>query len=119
MGADLLLRPRQSVIRLQGKYFKYPLDLVDLLGKLRFSTALACFGGYLNQALRNCLKSPEEDNYESWLVRQFGRPLYQLCFEPYSEKLWGPPINQLSADWAAQRMFPTLVLGCPRFNAVP
>lgn len=104
MGADLLLQPRKSVIRLQGKYFNYPLDLPDLLKKLRFSTTLSCLGGYLKQSVRNLLKVPEEDNYETWLVRQFGRPLYQLYFEPYSEKLWGTRITQLSADWASQRI---------------
>lgn len=104
MGADFVIRPRKSVIRLQGKYFQYPLDLVDLLKNLRLTTSFSFLRGYLVQAIRNGLKIPEEDNYENWLIRQFGRPLYQLYFKPYSEKLWGTQINQLSADWASQRI---------------
>ena len=34
MGDELEVRPRKSVIRLQGKFFNYPLELGDTLKKM-------------------------------------------------------------------------------------
>jgi protoporphyrinogen oxidase len=40
-----------------------------------------------------------EDAY----INQFGRTLYELFFQRYSEKVWGLPCNQMSGDWVTQR----------------
>jgi protoporphyrinogen oxidase len=35
---------------------------------------------------------------------RFGRRLFEIFFEGYTEKLWGIPCTEISADWAAQRI---------------
>ena len=39
------------------------------------------------------------DNFEQWCLLTFGRTLYEAFFRPYNEKLWGRPLNTLTADW--------------------
>ena len=38
------------------------------------------------------------------MVNAFGRRLYETFFRSHTEKVWGIPCNQISADWAAQRI---------------
>ena len=39
-----------------------------------------------------------------WIQSHFGRTLYRQFFEGYTGKLWGINPDQLSADWAGQRI---------------
>jgi protoporphyrinogen oxidase len=45
-----------------------------------------------------------EDNYENWLVARFGWRLYRTFFKTYTERVWGVPVSDMPADWAAQRV---------------
>src|SRR5262249_35796855 len=42
-------------------------------------------------------------NMERAYTAQFGASLYRMFFQRYSEKVWGRPCTELSADWVAQR----------------
>ncbi len=46
----------------------------------------------------------DESNYENWLVNRFGWRLYRTFFKTYTEKVWGVPVSDMPADWAAQRV---------------
>ena len=37
-------------------------------------------------------------------MNQFGRRLFETFFRSYTEKVWGMPCTEISADWAAQRI---------------
>jgi protoporphyrinogen oxidase len=43
-------------------------------------------------------------NFEDWVINQFGERLYNIFFKTYTEKVWGIPCKEISADWAAQRI---------------
>ncbi len=47
--------------------------------------------------------SPER-TFEDWVVNRFGRELFEIFFKSYTEKVWGMPTSEISADWAAQRI---------------
>lgn len=49
---------------------------------------------------------PSEDmkSFEDWVVNAFGRRLFEVFFKTYTEKVWGVPCSEISADWAAQRI---------------
>ncbi|MEW6096551.1 MAG: FAD-dependent oxidoreductase [bacterium] len=104
MGDELLDRPRTSTIRLQGKYFHYPLESIDLLKKMRITTSIKCFLDYCFTGVKNKIFHKEDLSLEDWVVNRFGRSLYNIYFGPYSAKLWGMPPTQISSDWAAQRI---------------
>ncbi len=98
----MLVRPRKSRIFYLRKLFDYPLklDLATLrnLGAIR--TAKAGFS-YIASALRPI--RPEK-TLEDFLINRFGRHLYQTFFKSYTEKVWGVPCDQISAEWGAQRI---------------
>ena len=45
-----------------------------------------------------------QDNLEGFYAARFGWRLYRHFFKTYTEKVWGVPVAELSADWGAQRV---------------
>jgi len=94
-------RPRMSRIFYRGRYYSYPLRAFEALrnlGLLRSALCMASFGW--------ARLFPKKDvrSFEDWVVNQFGRKLYGIFFKTYTEKVWGMPCDEMSADWAAQRI---------------
>jgi protoporphyrinogen oxidase len=102
MGGDLLRVDRRSRIRLRGRFIDYPLRLTQ--ATRAFGAGNAVRGGlsYLSAAATRH-RQPAV-TFEDWVTRRFGRALYEIYFKPYTEKVWGIRCDQLSADWAAQRI---------------
>ncbi len=98
---DLLERPRSSRVYYDGKYFSYPLKPLEALRTLGPVEAARCVASYAAVRLRP-VRSPA--NFEEWVVNQFGRRLFEIFFKTYTEKVWGMPCREISADWAAQRI---------------
>lgn len=100
--AVLLVRNRQSRIYFAGQFFDYPLkpgvDLVRKMGPLR---CLQFAGSYMASAARPI--APEQ-TLEDFFINRFGRQLYLQFFRDYTEKVWGVPCREISADWGAQRI---------------
>jgi protoporphyrinogen oxidase len=111
---DFLLRPRMSRIYYDGKYFDYPLRATNVLRNVGVLEAIRCVGSY---GLAKVHPPKDQSNYENWLVARFGWRLYRRFFKTYTEKVWGVPVNQMPADWAAQRV-KGLTLGKAIVNAL-
>jgi protoporphyrinogen oxidase len=98
----MLVRPRKSRIFYLRKFFAYPLQLdfatLRNLGVVR--TAKAGLS-YIASSLRPI--HPEK-TLEDFFINRFGRHLYQTFFKSYTEKVWGVPCDQISAEWGAQRI---------------
>ncbi|MCI5578944.1 MAG: hypothetical protein MR364_05515, partial [Oscillospiraceae bacterium] len=52
----------------------------------------------------SCIKKRPETSLENFYINRFGKPLYQMFFEDYTEKLWGVHPSNIAADWGAQRV---------------
>ena len=100
-AGDFMLRPRMSRIYYGGKYYDYPLKAVNALRNLGLWEALLCGLSYVWARIR---PPKDESNYENWLVKRFGWRLYRTFFKTYTEKVWGVPVSDMPADWAAQRV---------------
>jgi protoporphyrinogen oxidase len=98
---DFLLRPRKSRIFYNGKYFDYPLKAMNALRNLGLIEAFLCVCSYAAARIR---PPKDQTNYEGWLVARFGWRLYRTFFKTYTEKVWGIPVADMPADWAAQRV---------------
>ncbi len=98
---DFIERPRMSRIFYRGKYFSYPLRAFEALWNLGIWTSTLCMLSYFRWKL-----FPHKDvkSFEHWTVNQFGSRLYKIFFKTYTEKVWGMPCDEMSADWAAQRI---------------
>ena len=54
--------------------------------------------------LKTVIHKKPETNLENFYINRFGRVLYGMFFEGYTEKLWGRHPSEISADWGAQRV---------------
>ena len=100
--AVMLVRSRQSRIYFGGNFFDYPLKPgPDLVRKMGVGRCLQFAGSYLAAAARPI--QPER-TLEDFFINRFGRQLYRQFFKDYTEKVWGVPCRDISADWGAQRI---------------
>ena len=97
----MLLRNRISRILFLHKFFDYPISLkletFKNMGLCR--TAKAGFGYMWSVVFKK-----KEDSLENFYINRFGRPLYEMFFEDYTENLWGRHPSEISAEWGAQRV---------------
>jgi protoporphyrinogen oxidase len=98
---DFIQRPRMSRIYYEGKFYSYPLRAFEALANLGILRSTACMVSYLRYKL---FPIAEVKSFEDWTTNQFGHKLYSIFFKTYTEKVWGMPCNEMSADWAAQRI---------------
>jgi protoporphyrinogen oxidase len=101
LGDRMLERERLSRIYYKGRFFKYPLEAWNALRQLGLFESAACMLSYLAAQIR---PKRELRSFEDWVVSAFGRRLYETFFRSYTEKVWGIPCREISADWAAQRI---------------
>ena len=100
--AVMLVRQRLSRIFYRRRFFDYPLTLnVGTIKNLGFLEALKIGLSYGHAHLN--ARSPEV-TLEDFFVNRFGNRLYRTFFKDYTEKVWGVPCPEISAEWGAQRI---------------
>jgi protoporphyrinogen oxidase len=98
---DFIRVPRLSRIHYNGKFFYYPLRLMNVLSMLGVMQSIWIFLSYVRARLFPLV--PEE-SFEDYVSNRFGRRLYRIFFMTYTEKVWGIPCTEIRAEWAAQRI---------------
>ncbi len=98
---DFIQRPRMSRIYYEGKFYSYPLRAFEALWNLGLWRSATCMASYLWSKV---FPVKNVRSFEDWTSNQFGKRLYSIFFKTYTEKVWGMPCNEMSADWAAQRI---------------
>ena len=98
---DMLTCQRLSRIYYRGKFYSYPLDILEIISNIGHRQTLLTLASYLKAKLK---PSPEAQDLEAWLTQRFGGRLYQMFFKSYTEKVWGKSCSEISADWAVQRI---------------
>lgn len=97
----MLVRNRVSRIYYKKKFFDYPISLKwQTIKNMGFFTTVRAGFSYLF----SCVHKLEETSLENFYINRFGRVLYSMFFEGYTEKLWGRHPKEISADWGAQRV---------------
>ena len=97
----MLKRNRISRIYFIKKFFDYPISMKPrTFMNMGFCRTMKAGFGYIG----SCIHKRKEKSLEDFYINRFGKPLYQLFFESYTEKLWGVHPSKLSADWGAQRV---------------
>ncbi len=86
---DLLSVNRSSKILLRNKYFDYPLKPMNAFFGLGIRTALRIISDYAVEQIRRRIKDTQIISLEDWVVRHFGRSLFDIYFKEYSEKNLG------------------------------
>jgi protoporphyrinogen oxidase len=100
--AVMLVRQRLSRIFYRRRFFDYPLKLnaatirnMGLIETLRIG---------LSYSQAQIIQRSPEASLEDFFVNRFGDRLYRTFFKDYTEKVWGVPCREISADWGAQRI---------------
>jgi protoporphyrinogen oxidase len=96
-----LRRSRLSRIYYNKKFFYYPLKASNALLGLGILNSFRMLGSYIKAQI---FPIRSERSFEDWISNRFGKRLYNTFFKTYTEKVWGIPCNEISADWAAQRI---------------
>ncbi len=96
-----LKRRRVSRIYFRNKFFDYPVSMKPqtFINMGFVSTVKVCASYALS-----LVKKREENNLENFYINRFGKELYSMFFESYTEKLWGRHPREISAEWGAQRV---------------
>jgi len=103
MGDRAIKVPKKNKIFLNGVYLEYPLKLTNLLKVTGPILFLRIGFGFAFQKIINIFQGSPAQSYEEFMVRNFGKPTYQLIFEPLAEKVWGEP-KSLHPDMARIRV---------------
>lgn len=98
----MLIRNRKSRIYFLRRFFDYPIRLsADTIKGLGLLRTIKIGISYARAAARQV--RPER-TLEQFLINRFGRELYLTFFKSYTEKVWGVPCQEISAEWGAQRI---------------
>lgn len=97
----MLFRNRISRIYTLKRFFDYPISLKpQTFINMGLKNTLSAGVSYI----ASTLKKIPETSLENFYINRFGKKLYTMFFENYTEKVWGRPPSQISADWGAQRV---------------
>jgi len=111
LGERLLKVRRLSRLYYRGRFFRYPLDLLNALSNLGVAESVLILSSYLWARL---WPYREEKTLEQWVTNRFGHRLYKTFFQAYTEKVWGIPCHEIQADWAAHVTDDSSVERAPR-----
>ncbi|MGN0614508.1 MAG: NAD(P)/FAD-dependent oxidoreductase [Porcipelethomonas sp.] len=96
----MLTRHRVSRILFDNKFYDYPVSLKpETIKNFGFFTTMKVGFSYLASVFH---KRPET-NLENFYINCFGKKLYSMFFEYYTENLWGRHPSEIDASWGAQR----------------
>ena len=97
----MLVRDRVSRIYYNKHFFDYPISMKpETIKNMGFVTTMKAGFSYLWA----CVFKKPETNLENFYINRFGKVLYSMFFEGYTEKLWGRHPSEISADWGSQRV---------------
>ena len=97
----MLSRNRVSRIFFDDKFYDYPVSLkIETLKNMGFMTTMQVGFSYIASLIH---KRPE-DNLENFYINRFGKKLYSMFFEYYTENLWGRHPSEIDASWGRQRV---------------
>jgi protoporphyrinogen oxidase len=99
--ADFLRRQRLLRIYYNKRFFHYPLRPANALLGLGLWNSAMILASYIKAQM---FPQQPEHTFERWVSNRFGERLYRTFFKTYTEKVWGIPCHEISAEWAAQRI---------------
>ena len=96
----MLRRHRVSRIYFNKKFFDYPISMkFETFKNMGLITTIQAGFSYIAAIVHK----RKEKSLEDFYINRFGRKLYSMFFENYTENLWGRHPSQIAPDWGAQR----------------
>ncbi len=98
---DFIDRPHRSRIYYREKFYAYPLKAFEALAHLGAWTATRCLASFGWAKLRPI---QEPATFHQWARNHFGEKVFSIFFKAHTEKVVGMSCDEISADWASQRI---------------
>ena len=97
----MLMRQRVSRIFYNKKFFDYPISLKpETFTNMGLLTTIQVGFSYLASVFHK----REEKSLEDFYINRFGKKLYSMFFERYTENLWGRHPSVIAPDCGSQRV---------------
>lgn len=97
----MLTRKRVSRIFFERKFYDYPISLsMKTIRNMGFLETISVGGSYIKSAIHK----RKEESLEDFYINRFGKKLYKMFFEKYTESLWGKHPRDIAPEWGAQRV---------------
>jgi protoporphyrinogen oxidase len=96
-------RDRHTKIRFGNRFVHYPFE--NGLGDLPEQAKFECLMGYVeawHERDKHTTSAPGD--FQSWILWRFGEGIAQHFMNPYNEKIWKRPLDEISSDWVAGRV---------------
>lgn len=98
----MLVRKRKSRIFFNKQFFDYPISLTpETVRKIGFFNTFLIGMSYIKASM---FPIKDVQTLDQFFINRFGKRLYRLFFRDYTEKVWGLPCSEISAEWGAQRI---------------
>ncbi len=104
LGESWIKVDRLTRFYIHGRFFSYPVDFKNALTNVGVSKALTILMDYLWERGKKLFLHRDPASFEEKVVGDFGRALADLNMLNYTQKIWGMPCSEISAEWANQRI---------------
>ncbi len=104
LGPDWVEVKRLTRQLINGKYYDYPVNVVQAVMNAGPDLAFRMGLDFLKEMVKGFFVEPDKSTFESWVVANFGRTLAGFNLLNYTEKIWGIPCSKIAGEWAAQRI---------------
>ncbi len=102
LGEKWIKVDRLTRFYIKGKLYMYPIDWKNVMKNLGLVKMIRVIIDFVIVKVRYRDKTPK--NFEEYALKNFGRTLADLNVINFNKKLWGLPLQELSVEWANQRV---------------
>ena len=96
-------RDRNTKIRFEDRWVHYPFE--NGIGDLPKDANFDCLKGYVEAwHARKMTGSEAPADFKNWIHWRFGDGIANHFMNPYNEKIWKRPLEQITSDWVAGRV---------------
>lgn len=104
MGDELIEVSRSSKIFLNERFFDYPLKPLNAIDGLGLPTVARIVADYSVERVKSLFGNGRCVSLKDWVVKNFGRTMFNIYFKQYSEKVWGIDCQKISEKWVEKRI---------------
>jgi protoporphyrinogen oxidase len=101
--AAFVRRERHTKIRFADRWVHYPFE--NGLGDLPAQANFDCLKGYVEAwHARQVNGTAAPSDFKSWIRWRFGEGIARHFMDPYNEKVWKRPLEEIASGWVAGRV---------------
>ncbi len=101
LGVELLKRPRNGALHIQGKFIRYPANIFNFLKVMSFKKSSHLFVNYVLNLFK--IYPKEVKTYEEAMLKTVGPVIYSSLYRDFAKKLWGIDPSLITVEGMKRR----------------